>query len=157
VNSSRQDAQLVLFFHYGYDILDEGDLEPERVGAGEDRVAYRLGNVVYKVGSRQSANPYDHDAQCEARLRGYRWVPEWSELYELENEYGDPCPILAMPYLEDDGSVADPQLYAEMQAQGGGQIDHTNYVVISGQPFCFDFCTVRLGLVTQEERRRDEH
>jgi hypothetical protein len=58
---------------------------------------------------------------------------------------GDDVAVLAMPYLESDGSTADPALMAEMQAQAGGQVDGTNYVVIAGQPVVIDFCTVNFS------------
>lgn len=74
-----------------------------------------------------------------------RWAPE-TTLYELVDNYGDPCPVLAMPYLPDDGSVPDPALLAEMRAQTGGQVDRLggNYVVRDGRPYVVDGCTVDL-------------
>ena len=53
--------------------------------------------------------------------------------------------MLAMPYLEDDGTSPDPELMAEMQDQAGGGVDGTNYVVIGGQPIVIDFCAVYLA------------
>jgi hypothetical protein len=116
------------------------------IGRGEDRTAYLVNGVVYKVGIRPSANRDDHDTLSSARAAGMPWAPQTS-LYELVDNYGDPCPVLAMPYLPDDGSVPDPALLAEMHAQTGGQVDRIggNYVVRAGQPIVIDGCTVAAG------------
>lgn len=141
-----EDAAAVYLWH-------EHDAWDERIGnditiagQGEDRTVYRIGDIAYKVGRRPTANPYDHAGQEEARRRGYRWAPPASTLWTVHDGlYDEDCPVLAMPYLEGDGTEADPALMAEMQAQAGGKIDGTNYVIIGGQPVVIDFCTVRLS------------
>jgi hypothetical protein len=87
--------------------------------------------------------------QQEARRRGYRWVPAASALWIVHDRVWDEhVAVLAMPYLESDGSAPDPVLMAEMQAQAtsrsGDAVDGTNYVVIARQPTVIDFCTVSL-------------
>ena len=113
------------------------------LASGEDRTVYIADGVVYKIGSRDTANPYDHEVQQEARARGYRWAPPASTLWTVTDQYGDE-EVLAMPYLEDDGTEPDPRALAEMHEQTGGGVDWENYVVIGGQPIVFDCCTVRL-------------
>lgn len=143
-----EDA-VAVYYQHEHDVTDDrlGWVEP--CGAGEDRTVYRVGGVAYKIGTRPTANPYDHRTQEEARRRGYRWVPAASALWTVhDGVWGEDVTVLAMPYLESDGSVPDPALMAEMQAQanpGGDAVDYTNYVVIAGQPVVIDFCTVRLG------------
>jgi len=139
-----QDA-LAVFMQHRYDVIDDrlGWVPP--CGAGEDRTVYRVGVTAYKMPTRPTANPYDHRTQEEARRRGYRWAPAASTLWRVSDPDGDDVDMLAMPYLEDDGSTADPVLMAEMKAQSGGGVDGTNYVVIAGQPVVIDFCTVRLS------------
>jgi hypothetical protein len=118
----------------------------EACRSGEDRTVYRVGDVVYKIPTRPTANPYDHHAQEEARRRGYRWAPSASTVWCVRDYLGDEdVAVLAMPYLEDDGTSPDPELMAEMQAQAGGGVDGTNYVVIGGQPIVIDFCAVHLA------------
>jgi hypothetical protein len=126
-----------------------GYIEP--CNSGEDRTVYRVGDVVYKVPrSRLTANLYDHRTQEEARRRGYRWAPPASTLWKVHDGVWDQdVDVLAMPYLEDDGSAPDPVLLAEMQAQTGLNkhgiaVDSSNYVVIGGQPIVLDFSTVVL-------------
>jgi hypothetical protein len=126
-------------------------------GQGEDRCAWRIGDVVYKVGKRDSANRYDHATGEEARRRGYRWAPPASTLYEVPGRWGETVPVLAMPYLEGDGTEADAALESEMQAQAGPDrhgiaVDGTNYVVIGGQPVVIDCCTVRLSYAEGDSR-----
>ena len=136
---------IALYWQDQYDIDDDrlGWVEP--CGAGEDRTVYRVGNVAYKIPTRPTANPYDHQMQEAARQRGYRWAPAASTLWTFTDQYGDQVTVLAMPYFESDGSTADPALIAEMQHQAGGQVDGTNYVVIAGQPVVIDFCTVNFS------------
>ena len=139
-----EDA-VALYLQHEYDVIDDrlGWVGP--CGKGEDRTVYRVGDVAYKIPTRLTANPYDHHVQEEARRRGYRWAPAASALWHVRDPYGDDVDVLAMPYLEDDGSTADPALMAEMQAQAGGAVDGTNYVVIAGQPVVIDFCAVSLS------------
>lgn len=113
------------------------------IGIGEDRHVYRCGGVVYKVGRRDTANHYDHRTQEQARALGYRWAPPASSLYVVPGDCGD-VPVLAMPYLPDDGSDPDPDLLAEMHDQVGAEIDRIggNYVVRNRQPTVVDCCTV---------------
>jgi hypothetical protein len=111
------------------------------IGSGEDRTAYLVNGIVYKIGTRRSANRYDHETLSDARAAGLRWAPE-SSLYELVDQYGDEWPVMAMPYLVADGTDPDPDLLAEMNAQTGGEVDWTNYVVLAGQPIVIDGCTV---------------
>jgi hypothetical protein len=134
-----------LYYQHEHDVADDrlGWVEP--CGAGEDRTVYRIGEVAYKIPTRPTANPYDHHMQEEARRRGYRWAPAASTLWTFTDLYGDDVAVLAMPYLESDGSTAAPALMAEMQEQAGGQVDGTNYVVIAGQPIVIDFCTVNFS------------
>ena len=85
--------------------------------------------------------------QEEARRRGYRWAPAASALWIIhDGVWDEDVAVLAMPYLESDGSAPDPVLTAEMQAQATGRsgdaVDGTNYVVIAGQPIVIDFCAV---------------
>lgn len=135
---NRDDAIKVVLWHYA-EIFEEGI---EWVGQGEDRTAYRLNGVVYKVGRRASANRYDHALLEEARQAGRPWAPP-SSLYEVRSEYGDEVPVIAMPYLVDDGSTPAPGTLEEMWADTGGQyyVDSDNYVVIGGQPIVIDGCT----------------
>ena len=152
---------LAAYLQHEHDVIDDrlGWIEP--CGSGEDRTVYRIGNVAYKIGRRATANPYDHRTQEEARRRGYRWAPAASSLFTVhDGVWDEDYDVLAMPYLEGDGSEADPALMAEMQSQaraGDGQgrgrdeIDGTNYVIIAGQPVVIDFCTVRLAPGTTPE------
>jgi len=137
---------MAVYLQHEHDVVDEqlGWVKP--CGAGEDRTVYRVGNVAYKIPTRATANPYDHRMQEEARRRRYRWAPAASALWTIhDGVWDEDVAVLAMPYLEDDGSRPDPALMAEMQAQAGGGVDGTNYVVIAGQPVVIDFCTVRLS------------
>ena len=137
---------IAVYYQHEHDVLDErlGWVEP--LGAGEDRTVYRVGDTAYKIPTRPTANPYDHHMQEEARRRGYRWVPAASALWSVRDYLDDEdVAVLAMPYLEDDGTSPDPELMAEMKAQSGGGVDGTNYVVIAGQPVVIDFCAVRLS------------
>ena len=139
-----EDA-VAIYYQHADGIADDRLGWVESCNAGEDRTVYRVGDVVYKIPSRPTANPYDHRAQEEARRRGYRWAPAASTLWPVRDYLGDEdVAVLAMPYLEDDGTSPDPDSMAEMKAQSGGGVDGTNYVVISGQPIVIDFCTVRL-------------
>lgn len=138
-----------IYYQHEHDVTDDrlGWVEP--CGAGEDRTVYRVGDIVYKIPTRPSANPYDHHTQEEARRRGYRWAPPASTLWKVrDGVWGVDVDVLAMTYLEDDGTSPDPELMAEMRAQArsrnGGPVDGTNYVVIGGQPIVIDFCTVHL-------------
>jgi hypothetical protein len=115
------------------------------IGKGEDRYAYLLHGVVYKIGTRASANRYDHETQVEARRRRYRWAPTASTLYEVPDEWRIPVPILAMSYHPDDGTTPDPAALADMMRQSGGGVDPTNFTVTNRQPIVIDFCTVELG------------
>ena len=141
---------VAVYYQHEHDVVDErlGWIEP--CGAGEDRTVYRVGGTVYKIPTRPTANPYDHGTQEEARRRGYRWAPAASTLWTVRDIYDDDVDVLAMPYLEDDGSSPGPALMAEMQAQAGDGVDGTNYVVIAGQPVVIDFCTVSLKAQTTE-------
>lgn len=126
-------------------------------GQGEDRCAWRIGNTVYKVGKRASANRYDHATGTEARRRGYRWAPPASTLHEIPDRWGGTTPVLAMPYLESDGSDPDPVLEAEMHAQAGPNrhgiaVDGSNYVVIARQPIVIDCCSVSLPRMEGDSR-----
>lgn len=119
-------------------------------GQGEDRCTWRIGDVVYKAGKRDTASPCDHAAGTGARRHGYRWAPPASTLYEVPGRRGGTVPVLAMPCLESDGSEADPALEAEMQAHAGPDrhgiaAGGTSCAVIGGQPVVIDCCTVRLG------------
>ena len=139
---------VAIYYQHEHDVISErlGWVEP--CGAGEDRTVYRVGGTAYKIPTRATANPYDHGMQEEARRRGYRWVPAASTLWTVRDGVWDEefdVAVLAMPYLEDDGSSPDPALMAEMQAQAGGGVDGTNYVVTAGQPVVIDFCTVVLN------------
>ena len=138
VGTAEMACEAVLRRYYG-----TGPLGIDYLASGEDRTVYIADGIVYKVGSRDTANPYDHEVQQEARARGYRWAPPASTLWTVTTEYGDE-EVLAMPYLEDDGTNADPQALAEMHEQTGGGVDRSNYVVIDGQPVVFDGCTVQL-------------
>ena len=124
------------------------------VASGEDRHVYRIGDVVYKIPARLTANPYDHATQERARQFGYGWAPPASSLHEITDPMGgDTVPILAMPYLTDDGTEIDPQALASMHAQTGGQVDRGNYIVRNGQPIVIDCCTVSTaGWPDREER-----
>jgi hypothetical protein len=126
--------------------LGDSDGQFTLVGRGEDRSVYRCGDVVYKVGSRPSANPYDHEVQEAARAAGCRWAPPASSLYRLAVPGGVDS-VLAMPYIVDDGTRVDPELLAEMNAQTGGGVDALadNYMVVGGQPIVVDGCTVDLA------------
>ena len=138
---SQVDARRAMLHHFhGYFFADA---DVSVVGSGEDRTAYRIGETVYKVGDRQSANVYDHEALTAAREAGMPWAPA-TTLYRVTGEYGDEITVLAMPYLADDGSEPDPAALAEMHTQTGGQVDRLggNYVVISGCPIVVDGCTV---------------
>ena len=144
-----EDAAAV-YYQHEHDVIDDrlGWVEP--CGAGEDRTVYRVGSVAYKIPTRPTANPYDHRMQEEARRRGYRWAPAASALWTVHDEvWEENVAVLAVPYLESDGSAPDPVLMTEMQAQAtsrsGDDIDGTNYVVIAGQPIVIDFCTVTLN------------
>jgi hypothetical protein len=137
---------VAIYYQHEHDVTDDrlGWVEP--CGSGEDRTVYRVGDVVYKIPTRPTANPYDHRTQTEARHRGYRWAPAASTLWTVrDGVWGEDVAVLAMPYLESDGTDPDPALMAEMKAQSGGTVDGTNYVVIAGQPIVIDFCTVNLG------------
>ena len=144
-----QDA-IDLYYQDQYDVTSGhlGWVDP--CGAGEDRTVYRVRDIAYKIPTRPTANPYDHHMQEEARRRSYRWVPAASTLWRVRDLYGDDVDVLAMPYLESDGSTADPALMAEMQDQAGAQVDGTNYVVIAGQPVVVDFCTVSFSITKEE-------
>jgi hypothetical protein len=113
----------------------------EVIGQGEDRTAYLVDGVVYKVGRRMTANPYDHGILTAWRAAGAPWAPE-SSLYAVADEYGEEWPVMAMPCLLDDGSTAEPAALATMHEQTGGQVDRGNYAVIKGQPIVLDGCTV---------------
>jgi hypothetical protein len=120
--------------------------DARQIGRGEDRTAYLINGVVYKIGHRQSANRYDHDTLSTARAAGARWAPE-SALYTVVGMYDETWTVMAMPYLVDDGTDADPEALAEMHAQTGGGVDRIggNYVVIASQPVVIDGCTVALA------------
>jgi hypothetical protein len=140
---TRQDARTALVIHT-LGGLDR-DIDFEVVGSGEDRTAYLIAGTVYKVGRRASANRYDHATLTAAREAGMAWAPV-TTLYDFEL-YGDPIPVLAMPYLPDDGTEPDPALVAEMHAQTGGQVDRIggNWVSRQGRPVVLDGCTVEDG------------
>jgi hypothetical protein len=162
------DAWAAFLYHNGI-WLEDYDWRITLAGRGEDRYAYLIGDVVYKVGEKDTANRYDHATGAEARRRGYRWAPPASTLYEVPDLYADDqtVPVLAMPYLESDGTDADPELEAEMHQQAGEgraphcsrvdcwcryAVDDTNYVVIGGQPVVIDCCTVSLPWVEGDSR-----
>lgn len=135
------DARAAALCHLYGDSADAAE-----IGRGEDRTAYLLNGVVYKIGSRPTANPYDHETLAAARNAGMPWAPE-TTLWRWTDQYGDEITILAMPYLTDDGTEPDPTALAAMHAQTGGGVDRIggNYVVIAGQPVVVDGCTVQAG------------
>jgi hypothetical protein len=142
VGNAEDARSAVLAYALGY--------EPgvEEIGSGEDRTAYLINGVVYKVGRRASANPYDHATLQRAYEAGLPWAPP-SSLYTVVDQYGEEVPVMAMPLLEDDGTEPDPDKLAELYRQTGDRrdrIDRGNYVVVGGQPIVFDGCCVTLAL-----------
>ncbi|MFD9947677.1 hypothetical protein ACFWYW_46575 [Nonomuraea sp. NPDC059023] len=121
----------------------EWDEEVQAIGQGEDRIAFLVNSIVYKLGGRASANPYDHETLEAARRAGKPWAPP-SCLFEITVEFGVEQ-VMAMPYIENDGTAADSDALAQMFEDAGGEIDSTNYRVIQGQPIVIDGCTVRRG------------
>ncbi|MFI6909785.1 hypothetical protein ACIBKY_51580 [Nonomuraea sp. NPDC050394] len=121
----------------------EWDEEVQKIGQGEDRTAFLVNSIVYKLGSRASANAYDHQTLEAARRAGKPWAPP-SCLFEITTEFGVQH-VMAMPYIVSDGTDADPDALARMFKDAGDEIDFTNYSVINGQPIVIDGCTVRRG------------
>jgi hypothetical protein len=76
-------------------------------------------------------------------------------LYEIRNEWSNECPVMAMPYLPDDGSPHGPEAWPAMRAQTGGQVDWIGGNVVSraGLPLCPDEAGARRG---GSRRRVDE-
>ena len=64
---------VAIYYQHADGIVDDRLGWVEACRSGEDRTVYRVGDVVYKIPTRPTANPYDHHAQEEARRRGYRW------------------------------------------------------------------------------------
>lgn len=122
----------------------EWDERVQKIGEGEDRCAYLVNGIVYKIGRSATANPYDHETLEAARRAGLPWAPP-SELFQLVNGYGEKWSIMAMPYIRDDGTDPDPDAMARMREETGGQVDFTNYRTIGGQPVVIDGCTVDRG------------
>ncbi|GHE31743.1 hypothetical protein GCM10017673_38120 [Streptosporangium violaceochromogenes] len=136
------DDALAAFYAY---MRVEWDERVQKIGQGEDRCAYLVDGVVYKMGPRATANPYDHATLEAARRAGLPWAPP-SELFQLVNKYsGEEWSIMAMPYIQDDGTDPDPDAMARMREETGGQVDFTNYRTIGGQPVVIDGCTVDRG------------
>ena len=140
--TGTQQAAQAAFDAYVYGMALDGT-EVTLIGRGEDRSAYLIGGTVYKVGYRDSANVADHANLTAARAAGHAWAPR-SELYYAVDEFGRNVPVMAMPYIEDDGSEMAPETEAAFRATAGAQVDRIggNYVVVNGQPVVLDGCTL---------------
>lgn len=138
---TQADAQAAYEMHAYGESLDGTHVL--HVGEGEDRSAYLVNGVVYKVGRRDSANVADHDALSAARAAGFAWAPA-TALLSAVGEFGEFHPVLAMPYLVDDDSDVPDELLAQFRLETGGQVDRIggNWVAIAGRPWVIDGCTL---------------
>lgn len=104
------------------------------IGTGESRAAWLVNGVVYKIARRASANTYEHEMLTAWRKAGAKWAPETS-LYEFEL-YGDPEPVVAMPYLPDDCDL-DEATVAEIR-RAAPQTCMENWMAHGGQTWLID-------------------
>ncbi|GAA3469445.1 hypothetical protein [Nonomuraea roseola] len=104
----------------------------QEIGRGQNRTAYVVGGIVYKVDGWLPENVHDHGILQAARHAGMPWAPP-SALFELEDGNGRKRYVMAMPYFVNDGIAPDPEAMALMSMQTNSQLDDTNYRVIGGK------------------------
>ncbi|GAA3821148.1 hypothetical protein GCM10022226_46780 [Sphaerisporangium flaviroseum] len=109
----------------------------QKIGCGQNRTAYLVGGIVYKVDGWLPENLHDHRMLQAARQSQMPWAPP-SALFELEDRNGRKKYVMAMPYFVNDGSAPDPEAMALMRMQTNNQLDDTNYRVVGGKPVVID-------------------
>jgi hypothetical protein len=107
----------------------------DQIGRGEARRAYLINGVVYKVADRPGANRYEHEMLTQWREAGATWAP-MTALFEFEL-YGDDIPVVAMPYLPDDGGSVDMATLVEIKA-AAPETCRENYVSHGGRTYLID-------------------
>ncbi|MFD8556060.1 hypothetical protein ACFV1N_02080 [Streptosporangium canum] len=109
----------------------------QKIGRGQNRTAYLVSGIVYKVDGWPPENVHDHRIPQRARHAGMPWAPP-PALFELEDGGGYKQYVMAMPYFVNDDSAPDIEAMALLRAQTNNQLDDTNYRVVGGKPVVID-------------------
>ncbi|MEV7011925.1 hypothetical protein [Streptosporangium sp. NPDC051022] len=134
---SRANCDDAVRAYHAYHEAEQDTAVVQKIGRGQNRTAYLVGGIVYKMDGWPPENVHDHQILQRARRAGMPWAPP-SALFELEDSNGRKEYVMAMPYFVNDGSAPDPEAMALMRAQTNNQPGDTNYRVVEGKPIVID-------------------
>jgi hypothetical protein len=138
VVGSRSDAADALYAELGASSAVANPLALNYLGSGEDRSCWMIRDVVYKIARRRTANPHEHEVLSAWRAAGAAWAPPttvWMipDPVMPEHEW----PVLAMPYLPNDGALDEATL-VEIRVAAPDVWADGNCVHHQGQTYLID-------------------
>lgn len=113
---SRANCDDAVRAYHAYHEAEQDTAVVQKIGRGQNRTAYLVGGIVYKMDGWPPENVHDHQILQRARRAGMPWAPP-SALFELQDSNGRKEYVMAMPYFVNDGSAPDPEAMALMRAQ----------------------------------------
>lgn len=134
---THADADLVATWHYWDELLtpEQVAMSPARIGRGEARTVYQVGQTVYKIGTHR-ANEWEHHMLTAWRAAGAAWAPP-TTMYEVDLP-DRIASVLAMPYIPDDGGEPGSEQLAEIRRAAPQVYVRDNVRVHGGQAWLID-------------------